>query len=144
MKTTVNWSRQFAFTTCGGVQQVKLAIVNTDFCSFFLSSFLQSSEKQSSFSGMNSTLSNSWGQVNRWGGKTIVFGRDPWQIPPVWADVVAISLKSSPLHTIVTELKLSQNMRVTEDNKKFRKWLLDICDWVCLDDPPYRSCYPSK
>ena len=73
-----------------------------------------------------------------WGGKTIVFGGDPRQIPPVVtrggrADVVAASFKSSALYSTIIELKLTQNMRVQEDNQKFCQWLLDIGDGVCLD-----------
>jgi hypothetical protein len=71
------------------------------------------------------------------GGKTIVFGGDPRQIPSVVrkggrAEVVAASFKSSPLYTNVTKCELTENKRVKDDNKTFCDWLMDIGDGVKL------------
>ena len=62
-----------------------------------------------------------------WGGKVIVFGGDPRQIPPVVrrggrAEIVAASVKSSPLYSGVQELKLTKNMGVRVDNKENCQW----------------------
>ena len=69
------------------------------------------------------------------GGKVIVFGGDPRQIPPVVrrggrAEIVAASVKTCPLYSGLTELKLTKNMRVRVENKEYCEWLLDIGDVV--------------
>ena len=78
------------------------------------------------------------GNQEPWGGKLIVFGGDPRQIPPVVrkggrAEIVAASFKSSAMYNTITEVKLTKNMRVTDGNKEFCQWLLDIGDGVCLN-----------
>jgi hypothetical protein len=72
-----------------------------------------------------------------YGGKTILFGGDPMQIPSVVrkggrAEVVAASFKSSPLYSNIIKVKLTENMRVQEDNVQFCKWLMDIGNGVKL------------
>ena len=65
------------------------------------------------------------------GGKVIVFGGDPRQIPSVVrkggrAEIVAASFKSSPLYSGVIKCKLTDNMRVKEDNKEFCNRMMKI------------------
>ena len=78
------------------------------------------------------------------GGKTIVFGGDPKQIPPVVrkggrAEIVAATFKSSPIYRNIFKCNLTENMRVQEDNKEFCQWLMDIGNGIQLsekDDDP--------
>ena len=61
------------------------------------------------------------GNQEPWGGKLIVFGGDPRQIPPVVrkggrAEILASSFKMGTLYNTITEVKLTENMRVIEGN----------------------------
>ena len=71
------------------------------------------------------------------GGKVIVFGGDPRQIPSVVrkggrAEIVAASFKSSPLYSRITQCELTDNMRVEQGNKEFCDWILNIGNGVTL------------
>ena len=65
------------------------------------------------------------------GGKVVVLGGDPRQIPSVIrkggrAEIVAASFKSSPLYCEVIKCQLRENMRVKEINKEFCDWMMKI------------------
>ena len=71
------------------------------------------------------------------GGKVIVFGGDPRQIPSVVrkggrAEIVAARFKSSPLYSRITQCELTDNMRVEQGNKEFCDWILNIGNGVTL------------
>ena len=83
------------------------------------------------------------------GGKVVVLGGDFRQCCPVnkgssRAQLIAISLKRSPLWQLFTTLKLTTNMRALPEEIAFKEWTLRLGDGILHTDEPETVEIPER